>query len=514
YECQALRRLPEFQLENDDTSALRVLVRILAYHAMESQQVTPGASAETSSAASAPLAMRYKDSSFAHVEALEHHLDAVGKDAKHAVKQVARAVAKLFPTGSLQLSTSAIVKLFFAIQSNAHAMVDDRSSSIRGLGLFPLASMLNHSCIPNVALCFSFGTEHNVPVLTFRALRNISAGEELCYSYVDLYQTTAQRRHMLQAAYHFTCGCVRCTATDALHAALQQGSTMASMEDKAAKATAEHDAPIGGARCLNDNGQCCGAVEVYCGGDDELHGVCLSCSAQICDGAQLYSKAVLATTRLEAATAVAMNAVSAVDIARAGAHNELARHLTQLKEEVNAAGSVLHGQHQAMFRAHRTMADMCKLCADSAQAHPSCCSDHELVALVQDGLASLVQVAECCDERPATSISRTAAELCLELSKGIARWLQLAPSKGTRDDVLDAALDRAHVTHAHVGGAAAGAVEDHQPLSPVVRGCLNRAVEVRQVLVAHTIPVAVLLTAWGECAGYTRQLVVVKPPAP
>ncbi|KAG5183825.1 hypothetical protein JKP88DRAFT_140801, partial [Tribonema minus] len=70
--------------------------------------------------------------------------------------------------------------------------------------------MLNHSCIPNVALCFSFGTEHNVPVLTFRALRNISAGEELCYSYVDLYQTTAQRRHMLQAAYHFTCGCVRC----------------------------------------------------------------------------------------------------------------------------------------------------------------------------------------------------------------------------------------------------------------------------------------------------------------
>ncbi|KAG5188340.1 hypothetical protein JKP88DRAFT_304948 [Tribonema minus] len=58
------------------------------------------------------------------------------------------------------------------------------------------------------------------------------------------------------------------------------------------------------------------------------------------------------------------------------------------------------------------------------------------------------------------------------------------------------AADRAHATHAHVGGAAAVAVEDHQPLIPVVCGCLKGADAVRQVGVAHTIPVAVLLAAW------------------
>ncbi|KAG5188339.1 hypothetical protein JKP88DRAFT_304946 [Tribonema minus] len=56
--------------------------------------------------------------------------------------------------------------------------------------------------------------------------------------------------------------------------------------------------------------------------------------------------------------------------------------------------------------------------------------------------------------------------------------------------------DRAHDTHAHVGGAAALAVKDHQPLIPTVRGCLNGTDAVRQVGVAHTIRVAVLLAGW------------------
>jgi len=44
-----------------------------------------------------------------------------------------------------------------------------------------------------------------------RAIRDISAGEELCISYIDLYQTRKASQQELQATKHFTCTCSRCS---------------------------------------------------------------------------------------------------------------------------------------------------------------------------------------------------------------------------------------------------------------------------------------------------------------
>jgi SET domain len=73
---------------------------------------------------------------------------------------------KLFPANK-KPATKLLMQLFFAIQSNAHAV--SSSGGVCGVGLFPLGSMLNHSCVPNAHHSFtSGGTDCQVPTLVFR----------------------------------------------------------------------------------------------------------------------------------------------------------------------------------------------------------------------------------------------------------------------------------------------------------------------------------------------------------
>jgi hypothetical protein len=44
-----------------------------------------------------------------------------------------------------------------------------------------------------------------------QAISDIAEGEELCYSYVPLYQSTIRRREQLRSAYSFECDCPRCS---------------------------------------------------------------------------------------------------------------------------------------------------------------------------------------------------------------------------------------------------------------------------------------------------------------
>jgi hypothetical protein len=88
----------------------------------------------------------------------------------------------------------------------------------RGIGLFPAASLLNHSCEPNA--CTSFCPPSDVydtpeivrPVIAIRALKNIRKNEEVTISYIDLYQSTNNRQRQLLAHYYFVCQCIRCTS--------------------------------------------------------------------------------------------------------------------------------------------------------------------------------------------------------------------------------------------------------------------------------------------------------------
>ena len=73
-------------------------------------------------------------------------------------------------------------------------------------GLFPLASLLNHSCVPNVAMQFPVLDAESV---TFVASKPIRKGEELfwCYYSNDNHQ---KRREYLMRHYYFDCKCEKC----------------------------------------------------------------------------------------------------------------------------------------------------------------------------------------------------------------------------------------------------------------------------------------------------------------
>lgn len=101
-----------------------------------------------------------------------------------------------------------LTRLAAVLNGNAHG-VGAGAGPDSGVGLFPLLSMLNHSCDPNC--CFT-SLPGVAATLQVRARRPIVAGEELCVSYVDLFAARSARREALEATKGFACGCNRCSA--------------------------------------------------------------------------------------------------------------------------------------------------------------------------------------------------------------------------------------------------------------------------------------------------------------
>lgn len=73
-----------------------------------------------------------------------------------------------------------------------------------GAGVYPIAAMLNHSCVPNC--CVSFAGR----VLAVHCVRPVCADEPLTIAYVDPLCGLAQRRAALREQYLFDCRCAAC----------------------------------------------------------------------------------------------------------------------------------------------------------------------------------------------------------------------------------------------------------------------------------------------------------------
>lgn len=78
------------------------------------------------------------------------------------------------------------------------------------LGMYPLAAMLNHSCVGNALRVFSGKT------MVVHASRAIAPGEEIVWSYILPGQPYTARRVFLVTHHGFECGCERCLAESAL----------------------------------------------------------------------------------------------------------------------------------------------------------------------------------------------------------------------------------------------------------------------------------------------------------
>jgi len=88
---------------------------------------------------------------------------------------------------------------------NAFTVSDEELRSI-GVGSYPQAALINHSCDPNCHVNF------RGQLLRISVLKPIQKGEEITINYIDVAQTREARQSQLKASYYFTCKCARCEA--------------------------------------------------------------------------------------------------------------------------------------------------------------------------------------------------------------------------------------------------------------------------------------------------------------
>jgi hypothetical protein len=97
---------------------------------------------------------------------------------------------------------TAPAELLQAVQANAHRVLDDdECCRCVGIGLYPAACMLNHSCMPRATLYYADGGRE----LRVRALSDLRPGDEVTCAYLSeeqLYAPWEERRALLAEAHH------------------------------------------------------------------------------------------------------------------------------------------------------------------------------------------------------------------------------------------------------------------------------------------------------------------------
>jgi hypothetical protein len=197
-EAQAMKLSRELGVDGG-LDACNLLIRIAAVRKFES-------SSENSRPKSFPLLGR--SNLFSHVMSLEPASLSLSEESIRDIRRVAVAMSELLLSCELEMTVEEAYQLLLIIQCNAHRIKD--GSGDVALGLFPLTSMLNHSCAPNCFHSYLINSASEPPSLVIRALCDIKQGEELCYNYIPLYQSTDIRQGQLYRAYSFTCQCLRC----------------------------------------------------------------------------------------------------------------------------------------------------------------------------------------------------------------------------------------------------------------------------------------------------------------
>lgn len=96
-------------------------------------------------------------------------------------------------------------KIFGILETNA--MYISLKTGTEICGLFQMASLLQHSCLPNVTYNFDMKNSFKI---TVKAARDIKKGETLTTSYTHVLWPTALREDHLKETKYFTCDCERC----------------------------------------------------------------------------------------------------------------------------------------------------------------------------------------------------------------------------------------------------------------------------------------------------------------
>ncbi|XP_025665356.1 histone-lysine N-methyltransferase ASHR1 isoform X1 [Arachis hypogaea] len=103
-----------------------------------------------------------------------------------------------------EINIKEIAENFSKFACNAHTICDSELRPL-GTGLYPVISIINHSCLPNSVLVFE-GRSASV-----RAVQHVPKGSEVLISYIETAGSTMTRQKALKEQYLFNCTCPRCS---------------------------------------------------------------------------------------------------------------------------------------------------------------------------------------------------------------------------------------------------------------------------------------------------------------
>ncbi|XP_058139068.1 SET and MYND domain-containing protein 4 [Dasypus novemcinctus] len=154
------------------------------------------------------------------VAVLCSQLEAAGFQALMPALKSSKLKAAVAPVWSPELNMWGVAMLrhMLQLQCNAQAIttiqqtgseesiITDSRQVRLATGLFPVVSLLNHSCSPNTSVSFSS------TIATVRASRQIGKGQEIlhCYGPHESRMGVAERQQKLRTQYFFDCTCPAC----------------------------------------------------------------------------------------------------------------------------------------------------------------------------------------------------------------------------------------------------------------------------------------------------------------
>ncbi|XP_019055184.1 PREDICTED: histone-lysine N-methyltransferase ASHR1 isoform X2 [Nelumbo nucifera] len=183
-ECQVL-----LGLDNDKrksiTPSIRLMVKLYLRRKLQGDQAIPATATDN----------------YSLVEALVSHMSDIDEKQLVLYAQMANLVNLILQWPDINIKE--IAENFSKLACNAHTICDSELKPL-GTGLYPVVSIINHSCLPNSVLVF----EEKMAVV--RAVEPIPKGTEVLISYIETAGSTATRQKALKEQYLFTCTCSRC----------------------------------------------------------------------------------------------------------------------------------------------------------------------------------------------------------------------------------------------------------------------------------------------------------------
>lgn len=116
------------------------------------------------------------------------------------------SLTSFFPGMDAKAITRSLLALANQFATNTFSLTLPDLTNI-GVAISPTVALINHSCEPNVAVCFPRGPNKGMHVVAFR---DIKAGEEVLSSYIDVTLPREQRQQNLLKQYKFVCNCALC----------------------------------------------------------------------------------------------------------------------------------------------------------------------------------------------------------------------------------------------------------------------------------------------------------------